>query len=330
MKVVFIITTKGHGKGGHFHSLNAVANSIGHKHDVNVINIGFQLSQTLDALNYKVNFLKYNGSNFINVYYKLKKIINTINPDAIHAFDVESFAFTRLLSARSRQPSHLNKCGGPNPKLYYPKADNLVLFSKENKRFFDTQKKYQKVNTVLISNRVLPVVTDKERVKAFREKHKLSNETTLLRIARIGHHYYTSILQGVNLVKWLVEQGYNVKFIILGTVQSKEVYSKVIGYIEKNNMSNHVIIENDDEFTHNASKLLTVGDIIIGTGRNFMEAASLNKILLVPYKDEDYPLLVNKDNFEQVFETNFSPRTKVDEYNLKYNLSAVKIPFPKK
>lgn len=323
MRIVYLITTKGHGKGGHFHSLNTIANAMGSIHDVHVINVGVQRSESLDSSSYKISFVKYNGYNFFKVFLKLKKIIKHVQPQAVHAFDVESFAFARLLSLILRQPSYLSKCGGPNPKLYYPKTDNLVLFSHENQHFFDEHREYQKVNKVLIPNRVLPVCIDVEKVKAFKEKHKINTEITILRIARIGNHYHQSILQGVNLVKWLVEQGCNVKFIILGTIQSEEVYKDVLDYINQNNISNNVIIETDNEFTHNASRVLSAGNIIIGTGRNFMEAASLGQILLVPYKDDDYPLLVDNDNFNQVFETNFSPRTKVDNYDSKLNLENI-------
>ncbi|WP_138433366.1 glycosyltransferase [Winogradskyella algicola] len=323
MRIVYLITTKGHGKGGHFHSLNTIANTIGQVHDVHVINVGVQRSESLDSSSYKMSFVNYNGYNFFKVFLKLKKIVKHIQPQVVHAFDVESFAFGRLLSANLGQSSYLNKCGGPNPKLYYPKADNLVLFSHENQHFFDEHRKYQKVNKVLIPNRVLPVYIDEEKVKAFKEKHKINTEITILRIARIGNHYHKSILQGINLVKWLAEQGCDIKFIILGTIQSEDIYRDILDYINQNNISNHVIIETDDKFTYNASRVLSVGDIIIGTGRNFMEASSLGQILLVPYKDDDYPLLVDNHNFNQVFETNFSPRTKVDNYDSKLNLENI-------
>jgi len=324
MKVVYLITTKGHGKGGHFHSLNTVANALGRVHDVYVINVGVQCSPSLDSSNYKISFVKYKGYDFVGTFFKLQKIVNKLQPDAIHAFDVESFAFGRLLSIKLKQPSYLNKCGGPNPKLYYPKANNIVLFSHENKLFFDNYKKYQGVNTILIPNRVLPVEIDKARVVAFQEKHKITTEKTILRIARIGNHYHQSILQGINLAKWLVEQGCNVKFILLGTIQSNEVYNHVLEFIDQNNMSRHVIVETEDEYTQNASNVLSIGDIVVGTGRNFMEAASLDKVLLVPYLDDKYPLLVNNENFNQVFKTNFSPRTKIANYNSNLNLIAIK------
>ena len=78
-----------------------------------------------------------------------------------------------------------------------------------------------------------------------------------------------------------------------------------------------------DKFTTRASEIINIGDIIIGTGRNFMEASSLGKTMLVPYQNLSYPLLVNEDNFHSIFKTNFSPRTQVKEFNEKENLNSI-------
>ena len=96
MKIIFFITSKGHGKGGHFHSLNTIANALGENNEVYVFNIGFKISESLDEKNYKIFFEKYTGYNFISTYKNLKKTVHLINPDVLHAFDIESFAFSRL------------------------------------------------------------------------------------------------------------------------------------------------------------------------------------------------------------------------------------------
>ena len=111
--------------------------------------------------------------------------------------------------------------------------------------------------------------------------------------------------------------------IVLGTIQSKAIHNSILDDIKSKNLENDVIIDTSDLFTHNASELLEVGDVIIGTGRNFMEASSLNKMLLVPYKDSDYPLLVDDNNFEAIFATNFSPRTQVASFNEENNLELI-------
>ena len=103
MRIVYFITTVGHGKGGHFHSLNTVANALGSTENVHVINIGFKPSEVLDKTNYEVTFVGFNGYNFLSTYLKIKTHLKQLNPDAIHAFDVESFAFSRLFSKARNQ-----------------------------------------------------------------------------------------------------------------------------------------------------------------------------------------------------------------------------------
>lgn len=322
MTIVYFITTVGHGKGGHFHSLNTIANALGISYKVHVINIGFKPSDVLDKANYEYSYVSFNGYNFMTTYSKINKLIKKIDPDAIHAFDVESFAFSRLFSKRRKQTSFLNKCGGPNPKKYYPIADQLVLFSKENKEYFDTHSRYQHTNLVLIANRVKPVKIDASRVALFFNKYG-KTETSLLRIARIGRHYYTSIIQAINLLGWLKNKGLTIRLIIIGAIQSEDIHKSILDRIKSKNLENEVILETSDIFTHNASELLDLGDVIIGTGRNFMEASSLNKMLLVPYNDSDYPLLVTNDNFDAIFSTNFSPRTSVANFNESQNLKTI-------
>lgn len=322
MTIVYFITTVGHGKGGHFHSLNTIANAVGETENVHVINLGIQPSEVLDKENYTVEFIKFTGYNFISVFFRIKKLIKGIKPNAIHAFDVESFAFSRLFSKHINQASFLNKCGGPNPKKYFPLSDNLVLFSKENKAYFESKERFNNTKVTLIPNRVRPVKLDRSRIEAFYTKHGKA-DLTLLRIARIGKHYHKSISQAINLVSWLKSKSLKVRLIVIGTIQSEVNLNAILEEIKAENLENDVIIETSDEFTYNASGMLDVGDVIIGTGRNFMEASSLNKMLLVPYKNSDYPLLVTDNNFEAIFATNFSPRTQVANFNEQANLGFI-------
>ena len=322
MTIVYFITAVGHGKGGHFHSLNTIANAIGSTQNVHIINIGFKPSDVLDKTNYGYTFVGFNGYNFLVTYSKIKALIKQLQPDAIHAFDVESFAFSRLFSKVRKQASFLNKCGGPNPKKYYPKPNQLILFSKENKAYFETNVQYKHTNLALIPNRVKPVHLDISRIESFYNTYGKA-EASLLRIARIGKHYHKSIIQAINLVGALKSKGLDIRLIIIGTIQSKDIYNSILVDIKSKQLENDVIIDTSDVFTHNASELLDVGDLIIGTGRNFMEASSLNKMLLVPYKNSDYPLLVSQDNFEAIFATNFSPRTQVDDFNEEDNLETI-------
>ncbi|MFN4764646.1 hypothetical protein ACKGJN_16065 [Gillisia sp. Q332] len=322
MRILFLITTIGHGKGGHFHSLNTIANELGKCHDVKILNIGIKQSSVFEEGNYSIQFLKYNGFNFLSVLTRLKVFSLQFDPDAIHSFDVESFAFGRLISKKMNFPTILNKCGGPNPKKYYPKADKQVLFSLENYTYYQNNKRYRKSKLAFIPNRVKEVKIDKNRVNLFYEKYGRA-EFSILRISRIGKHYHSSILQSINLLENMLEQGKNARLILIGTIQSEQIYKEIQKYIQIKNLKPYVIIETNDIFTNKASELLELGEIIVGTGRNFMEAASLNKILLVPQKDDRFPLLVIGDNFQEIFKTNFSPRTVVTNFDSGKNLKNI-------
>ncbi|MFC0604076.1 hypothetical protein [Winogradskyella pulchriflava] len=322
MKIVFLISSVGHGKGGHFHDLNTIANELGINNDVFIINLGYRKSDVFDSRNYNTFFVKFNGYNFFKALGSIKSLTKKINPDAINAFDLESFAFSRLISLKFNQQNYLTKCGGPNPKRYFPQADNLVLVSDENLDYFRQRDRYKNTEVILIPDRVAKVNLDYTRINDFKAKHNLTKHT-ILRINRIGKHYHKTMIQSVNLLKWLANKGLDVKLVILGTIQNEEILNSVLEHIRLNNLENKVIVETSDVFTHNASELVDIGDAIIGTGRNFMEASSLNKLVFVPYNEGEYPLLVNNSNFNEILASNFSPRTKVKDFNSEINLNNI-------
>lgn len=322
MRIIFCITTAGHGKGGHFHSLHSIAEELSGQHEVMVLNIGLTQSEVLNSSLYTTQFFAYSGLNFPVVLAKLIKCAKAFKPDAIQAFDVESFAFSRILSQRFSLNSGLVKCGGPNPNRYYPVVDKLVLFSEENYRYFDSEHRYSSAQLALIPQRVPVVKLDKLRHQALLAKHSLEG-LVLLRIARIGKHYYRSIVQGIHLTKRLRERGVDITFVVIGAVQSDDYLSKIREMIDQLSVQKYVVIETDEVYTRQASGLLGIADLVLGTGRNFMEACSLGKIVLVPYSEGNLPLLVSDKNFNEISKTNFSPRTKVTNYNAGVNFDSI-------
>lgn len=322
MKIVFLITTVGHGKGGHFHSLNTMATELAKENEVTVFNLGVAKSEVLNEKKYNVKFYDFNGKNTFSLLKKLKRDTQIIQPNVIHAFDLESFAFARTLSATMKIPNYLTKCGGPNPGKYYPKVNNLVLFSRENLAYFDSNKRFRNVSKFLIPNRVKKVLVDTQEVEEFNKEHSFKSKR-ILRICRIGKHYHNSINQGLNLCAYLINKGVSTQFILIGTIQSQEVYNAILQKIDDLGIQKYVVIKTGERYTREASRLLTIGDLVLGTGRNFMEASSLNLPLLVPYSSSDFPLLVNNEIFERVFSTNFSPRTHIQNFNEDQNLESI-------
>jgi glycosyltransferase involved in cell wall biosynthesis len=321
MTIFYFISTVGHGMGGHFHSLNTVANAMNSEHKVFVINIGSKPSEVFKNSKYNFLFFKFNGYNLPLVAFRLMKIILKLQPDVLHAFDLESFFFVRICNLFGRRKQFLNKCGGPNPKNYFPRFSNIILFSLENFNYFNSKFRHSKI--FLIPNRVNTVKCDTNRIEEFYRKHGVAN-FDLLRISRIGKHYEISIKQALNLLELLKKENLNVRLLVIGTVQDIKVYDRLLEYSNSLNLSKDVIFETNDIFTNKASELLPLGKMVIGTGRNFMEAASLNLPLMVPSELDAYPILVDNLNFMEVFETNFSPRTIVKTHDLSNNIEQVK------
>jgi hypothetical protein len=70
-----------------------------------------------------------------------------------------------------------------------------------------------------------------------------------------------------------------------------------------------------NELTNEASRLLYLADAVIGTGRGVMEAMSLGIPTFVPVRGKSIPCLLRSPNFDIFFNTNFSPRGKISNYN---------------
>jgi hypothetical protein len=320
-KIIFTISTFGHGKGGHFYSLHTIAEELSNYFDITIINIGAQPSPILTSEKYHNHFIRFSGKGFISIYSEIKRITQHQKPVIINAFDIESFAWARCVGRKTGIPVFHTKCGGPNPNGYFPKTTNLILFSKENEEYFLNHETVKNRYIELIPNRVSEIHSDEERISELRLKHGLSsNNKVLLRITRIGEHYKTSIEQGIELTKWLKAKGIAIKFLIVGEVQDPNTLSLIRTKIESESLEKTILIENDSRFTLNASQLLPVADLVIGSGRNFMETTSFNIPLLTTLKNETFPLLVTDENFDEVFKTNFSPRTKISDYDESTNL----------
>lgn len=319
MKIMYLITTLGHGRGGHFYDLSVISSAVQTKADVFIVNIGLSESPIINDTNLKVYNIYFNGINVIGVLRKLLKIVKLEAASVIHAFDLHSFSLGRIISHLRCIPVVLSKCGGPNPKDYYPYSDYLIVMSQENFSFFDSRNKQGNVIVKCFPNRSSSIKDDKIAISYIREI--ANGDPVLIRISRITDHYKSTLIQSVNLANELYSQSIACKLFIIGVVQSKSLFK------ELKNRSAHnpnVIFLTDNNFTINASKVLSAADFVIGTGRGIMEAASKGKVLLTPVVNSKYPSLISSSNFYDFYKTNFSPRNSSTEYNEKENFDAIK------
>lgn len=316
MKILYLITVRGHGSGGHFHSLNHISQAMAEKCEVKICTYGAGKSLVLEKNPFFKKHFPFKGYNFLGFRKGLKQVLADYRPDAVHCFDIAAYSTFTLFIGHNEYPIFLNKCGGPSPRYYYPLVQNLILFSEENNRWFIDQPKFKNSNIVVIPNRVNPRLLQFNHNKPFPKKDAFC----FVRIARIGTAYKKSIEDSIRLIQKLYQDGLNVHLYIIGTIQDEEIARQT-----QNKIKNlPVTVITDPKYTAKASDMLYLADAVIATGRGAMEASFLAKPILTPAKNSKLPILVGQDNFKGFFDTNFSQRNSASDACLATNLSHIK------
>jgi hypothetical protein len=320
MKVLYLISTmEPHsGRGGHYYSLRTTAEEMSKKLDCAIVVIGKIESPVINQSKVKIYNLIYKKINIIKVIKDLKNIIDIERPQVIHSFDEDTFFFGSLISNIVKKPYIHTKCGGPNSRIAFPKVNNLILFSQEDVKFYQSSRRFKKTNLFFIPNRIREIPSDFLRIKNIKLSVDCNESKIFLIISRLEEYKKNDILQAINLVKKLNSDGIKTKLIIIGALQDVNVGKKI-----KENMDNNIYLFTDDKYAINASQLIDVADFVIGGGRSFMEAALKGKIMLCPLKNSNYPLLITEENFQSAFDQNFSSRLIIDNFDPDNNYKQI-------
>lgn len=317
MKILFLITTKGHGRGGHFHSLDHISSAIGKETEVIICSYGPGNSEVLKRNNHYYKHFFFNGINALNFRKEFTKTIEFFQPDIIHCFDVTAYLTFTSLFNENKYNIVLNKCGGPNPPRF-PKIANLVLFSKENKEWFERNPAFNKSDIRLISNRINP-----DSLVFKNDKYDIAKKEGFyfVKIARIGSTYKESIVQCIELISSLMRlnNNYNIHLYIIGNIQEDSVYKDIFQKAK----DLPITFLTKDKYTQKASEMLYLADAVIATGRGIMEATALGIPILTTASNSELPILVNKSNFKGFFNTNFSPRNIANTRDLSQNVRQI-------
>lgn len=300
--------------GGHLRSLKSILQEMASNDQVNINLVLFSLKKPKEGI---YNFptphfhILTNDLSGLACIRRMRKDLHGLfaseHFDVIHAFDSNAYYFLKSLSDAQKVPIVLTKCGGPPaPKWKYPYCRHITLFSVEDVVNFKSQARFRDTSLHLIPHRVKAPVQDRQLIAQLKEKH--NGGFDFLRISRFAKLHEHSLLQSIALVKYLRGQGIHKRLLILGGVEDQDVYSRV-----KAAQIEGIHLETGDTFCKDASKIIDVADVIIGSGRGLMEAAALGKILLAPNKNLALPVLVEEKSFEPLFHHNFSGRTHFDE-----------------
>jgi hypothetical protein len=298
------------GRGGHYYSLRTTAEEMSKKLDCAIVVIGKRESPVINQSKVKIYNLIYKKINIVKVIKDLKNIIGIERPQVIHSFDEDTFFFGSLISNIVKKPYIHTKCGGPNSRIAFPKVNNLILFSQEDVKFYQSSRRFKKTNLFFIPNRIREIPSDFLRIKNIKLSVDCNESKIFLIISRLEEYKKNDILQAMNLVKKLNSDGIKTKLIIIGALQDVNVGKEI-----KENMDNNIYLFTDDKYAINASQLIDVADFVIGGGRSFMEAALKGKIMLCPLKNSNYPLLITEEKFQSAFDQNFSSRLTIDNFD---------------
>jgi hypothetical protein len=313
LTILKLIASTQSGRGGHNHTMCSIMEALGDRMDVLGVNVGTVASPVHAKCLSPIHYLPYESIRA--TLSSLTKIVHSESPDVIHAYDKTSAFFGRELAKRSGLPFLMTKCGGPNPVGYYPSVRDIVVFSRENVRFFEAGDRKQRVHH--LPHRVRRPRQDKYKVRELRSLFR-PDSTIVLRICRVGSTYEQSILQGGILVRQLRSAGVDSDLLVVG-IHDGESDTRSI----ESAVADVATFVSDDHFTCKAAEIIDAGDIVIGTGRGLMEAAAVGKPLLAPLRDSDCPALVDEDSFEALFDFNFSERSSLPNFDADQNLRRI-------
>jgi len=306
-----------HGRGGHYHSLNHISRKLAEEHDVKIVSVGPATGDVLEDNPYFYGHIFFDGISFISFRNRILALDRELKPDIFHCFDAPIYNVLRLFISSRRKKIVVNLCGGPNP-IEFAHVKNLVLFSLENKEWFESQRKFDDTNIHLIPNRVSAVQLD----DVPNEYVKDNQYFNIVRVCRILETYKKSVEDTIELVLFLKKSGiHNVRLYVIGTVEDGRVFSELRR--KASSLKDDVVFVTDDKYTKEASRMLYLADAVIGVGRSAMEAASLGIPLLSINANGNHPVLLDETNIMDAFRTNFSQRNVFSQYNEENNLRKI-------
>lgn len=320
VQVMFIISNipgLNTGAGGHYYSLRTTVEALGPYVTPSVLVIGRVPERIFDQLECTIHVVPVESRSLRSTYRQVEDIVASSPPQVIHAFDLIACYLARRVAMARGLGVIYTKCGGPNPRYFFPHVDTLILYTRENERWARARYKLRNTNIELIPNRLGEVAQDEDRIAKLR-KIVAGKGAVFLRIGRFSRSYQSTLLQGVDLVRDLNQDGIACYILMIGAPEDPDVVERA-----RSAAGEYGAVVVEPEFTRNASELIDVGDFVVGTGRGIMEASARGRPLLTPMSNAPHPVLIGPGNFERLFATNFSPRNYDPDHNADANYTMI-------
>lgn len=282
--VLFVVSTWGEGKGGHFNTLATYIN--GYKGEYHLLVVGKKIPSVLQHFQAKTTRIDFKW---------MPKVKCVKDVEVIHCFDQWAYLYGYRLALKYKGIKLiLTKSGGVNAK-WFPKATNMWLISKENYDFYKNFKVVKHID--YYDNRIIdfPLVELSSDLQVIKDK-----STVVLRIGRVSEYYNTSFTAFIKAAKQIKDA----KFICIGSVESEALRERMV--------SANILVLDNTKYTSNAKQYLSVADVFVGQGRSAMEAIAKGIPTFVYNKKNDDLCMVDGNNINEVKWANFSERANFD------------------
>lgn len=295
--------------GGHYRSASAIAGLLQSDYEVILLNFGARPSPVMQVPGLETLFYEGSTERPGPLRARIADLMRQQSVRAVVAFDQKAGELIRPLARRMKVGLVLVKPGGGQPRLYYPKMDHNIVFMATDKTWMEARNPPHS-RVLMAAGRTYEPEQDLAAQAALRAEVGLCDkDMAILRIGRIEPHYGAVNRSALALAGRLRAEGLPARLVLVGTAESAEEHAALMALKGPEDA-----ILNDERFTDRASKLLGMFRFTVGTGRGFMEAASMGQVMFCGSQDaaHDLPLLVTNDNLHRFFEDNFSPRIKPD------------------
>ncbi len=314
MRVVLTINTIpeiSSGVGGHYNSALTTTDALTNAgHEALLVHFGSQMSPLVGSWNGLKTHIPWPSGNTLSAFKQFWIKSKIFSPDLIISFDRHTYLHARIYSLLNRIPLILVIPEGfypPASDQYFPHATNAVLFAREQFSRCASHPATSRANIIFAPNRVLEFTTDHARIFELRKKLD-PDALVVLRICRLNQQYERSARQTIEAARRLRNAGTRAQALIVGMPLDARVVQRLAGLAGSED-----IIITDPSYYTNASALVEIADVVVGTGRSFMEAAAKGRVMMTPALDLDVPYLIDANEFETAFASNFSPRVTFPE-----------------
>ncbi|MFB9868646.1 hypothetical protein [Vreelandella sulfidaeris] len=293
------------GSGGHYYSLLNIAKEMPLPFKILVIGDFFPEAYKNQK---EIIFIKLSINELDQ--FKPKQISGITQPDTIHAYDNNSAIFANKMAAEFNIPLVVTKPGGSGFKAYSPVYKNMVVFHGEDYDLLRKRVIAKPQKIALIANRVTAPSPSQHNKRTNPFEECSESCIKLIRIARIGKAYKESIKQSITLLKRIKDKygDKSVFLAIVGNVEDQDVFHEIKSLVDD---IKSVELYVTPEYYIEAAELISYSDVVIGTGRSFMEGMSYGKFVFFPLKGSEIPCFTTPKSYDKAFYKNFSPRLSV-------------------